>query len=132
MSAIISQSGGGTVLCIDTGLDYNDVMKDTWGHLAPEKGKTYPALILFVRSAWGDALTLDSHFGADLEMSPWLFEKMWAYVWLWLDDHGSAFEPGVWLFDGTYTHGRKQPFKGTVRQMIGDQYLNNLFESRQK
>jgi hypothetical protein len=51
------------------------VMQDTWGHLAPEKNKSYKGSILFCKSAFGGGNTslIDFNF-AFLDSSPWLYD----------------------------------------------------------
>lgn len=58
------------------------VMIDTFGHLAPEKNKTYRGTMLIAKSAFKEreAEIIDFKFDNDLESSPWLFEVLERYV----------------------------------------------------
>lgn len=55
-------------------------LANTWGHLAPEKNKTYKGEVLFCQSAYnGGSLTLiDTKF--DLESSPWFYDSINEYI----------------------------------------------------
>jgi hypothetical protein len=55
------------------------VLKDTWGHLAPVRGKSYRGYIVFTKTAYGDLSIVDSDFN-NLPDSPWLFDAMNDFV----------------------------------------------------
>jgi len=59
--------------------DYNMVMQDTWGHLAPERRKTIPGWITFVTSPFSGCTIVDFEF-ENTPASPWLAEAMVEYV----------------------------------------------------
>lgn len=72
--------------------------KATWGHLAPERNRTYRGYIVFTISAFGDMVVIDSDF-ADLPDSPWLFDAV----------HDFAFE------DEMLIHGAVYRWTGSLR-----------------
>ena len=52
-----------------------EVMKETFGHLAPKVEKQYKGFMVYAHSAYGDIVLIDACF-KDLDDSPWLFENM--------------------------------------------------------
>ncbi len=72
------------------------VMQDTWGHLAPKKGKTYKGIIIYAYGGYGDIVLLDATF-KNLSDSPWLFEAMEDYI----GEHIK--EKGVYKWEGQLT-----------------------------
>lgn len=55
------------------------VMQETWGHLAPKKGRSYKGYMIWAYGGWGDIVLLDAGF-RNLSNSPWLFEAMQEYI----------------------------------------------------
>lgn len=105
-----------------------DVMQDTWGHLAPKVRKVYTGHILFTRGAHaGDYCVIEWTFrlpdGTELDNSPWLFTDMHDKVLDWIrakDDRSG----GIWRFDGTFERlkngrsrwvGKVSPMRVTYR-----------------
>lgn len=90
-------------------LEYrNQILGETWGHLAPEKNKTYTGYIVFTWASYGDLVIIDAHWDG-LEDSPWLYDAMQKFVF---DQHLKAVgivEGGVYRFEGTLKNYR---FKG--------------------
>jgi hypothetical protein len=76
--------------------DYKEkVMQHTWGHLAPDKGKSYQGEILFALGEYGDFVPLRVRFN-DLDDSPWFFQDMMELI------AEEAKEPGIYRFKGEY------------------------------
>ena len=100
-----------------SGGKYQRIMAETWGHLAPKGGTTYPCEMVFAHSEYGDIILISSRIDG-LEDSPWLFEDMNEYI-------GSRFDPpntkkyGVFRFNGTYTKSKngKCRFCGEVTEV---------------
>ena len=72
------------------------VMQDTWGHLAPKINKTYKGTMIYAHSVYGDIVLLYSNF-KNLDDSPWLFEAMQDY----LSEHCE--NEGVYQWEGRLT-----------------------------
>lgn len=52
------------------------VLRDTWGHLAPEAGgKVYFGTIVYTHTEWGHYELISMDFGS-LGSSPWLYDAM--------------------------------------------------------
>jgi hypothetical protein len=56
-----------------------DVIQDTWGHLAPKKGRSYKGYMIWAYGGYGDIVLLDAGFKG-LSDSPWLFGEMQEYI----------------------------------------------------
>src|SRR5687768_11205030 len=88
--------------------NYVAVQEATWGHLAPEKGRTYTGSMLFTQSEYGDIVVIRANFEG-LDDSPWLFEALNNFA----ADH--AIDPGaIYLFRGTFRNYR---FRGPVSKL---------------
>ncbi len=72
-----------------------DVMQDTWGHLAPKKGRVYKGYMIFAHSSYGDIVLLDANF-ENLTDSPWLFEAMQDFI------GENSKDSGVYKWEGYY------------------------------
>jgi hypothetical protein len=83
-----------------------EVLKDTWGHLAPKRNKTHRGFIVFTITTYGNMEMIDNGFDG-LPDSPWLFDAMQEFAFSdWENlEHGT-----VYRFDGTF---RNYEFKGT-------------------
>lgn len=85
------------------------VMKMTWGHLAPRKNKTYRGHIVFAVGCFGDDHLNPTMLSAEfkgLDDSPWFFDAMRDFI----EAHKGA--PGnVYRFDGTF---RNYDFAGQI------------------
>lgn len=89
-------------------LKYQQVQEETWGHLAPQRDRSYPGSMLFAQSQYGDFVILRAEFDG-LDDSPWLFDAMMSFVEKW------AKEPGVvYGFDG---HLKNYEFIGGVEEL---------------
>ena len=85
------------------------VMEATWGHLAPEKGKTYPGHMVFAHAGYGGHLVILESEWKGLDDSPWLFEAMLEFVC------DFPTEPGcVYRFEGKL---KNYEFQGTVQEI---------------
>lgn len=83
----------------------NEVMRDTWGHLAPEPRRKYYGYILVAYAFNGNIMILDWQFES-LEASPWQFQHFVTFVNQYIDRcfrDGIDLEPGnVYRYDGWY------------------------------
>lgn len=68
------------------GIDYHnhrEQLKDTWGHLAPKKNKTYRGRVVYAIGCFGDdklnPTVIDYDFG-DLASSPWFYEALHEFL----------------------------------------------------
>lgn len=61
--------------------NYNVVIQNTWGHLAPNKNTTYRGEILFCKSAYrsGSIILIDTKCD-ELDDSPWIYEAYHEYL----------------------------------------------------
>jgi hypothetical protein len=96
------------------------VMKETWGHLAPKKNVTYRGSFVLAAGCFGnDSLNptvIQCEFkdrrGNDLASSPWFYDHLMDFV---QDDQSNCFLEGtVHRFDGTF---RNYVFEGTFRRL---------------
>jgi hypothetical protein len=54
------------------------VRQDTFGHLAPEKNRSYKGRILFIKSAFcSGSITIVNYDFVGLESSPWLYDAVY-------------------------------------------------------
>lgn len=85
------------------------VMQETWGHLAPKKNKTYRGTILVAVGCYDplNPTILDCQF-KELNDSPWFYEAMQEYLWK------QTFEPGVYRFTGKF---KNYIFEGSIREL---------------
>jgi hypothetical protein len=82
------------------------VQKETWGHLAPKRNKSYSGYIVFSITAYGNMELIDADF-AGLPDSPWLFDAMTEFVF---EDWQSLPHGTVFRWCGTFRNYR---FNGT-------------------
>jgi hypothetical protein len=66
---------------------------DTFGHLAPKKGKKYRGKMLYATGCYRDTIIIKSEFD-ELESSPWRYQAEHDYAY----ENGQA--AGVYLFIG--------------------------------
>jgi len=105
----------------------SQVMKQTWGHLAPSRNKKYRGTIAFAIGMYGsDHLNptviqcdLKTRFGEELDASPWFYDALQEF--LQQHCHMEGFEePGdyqigcVYQFTGFF---RNYVFDGSVKQV---------------
>ena len=76
---------------------YQEVMKDTWGHLAPEPRKKYYGTILIAACDNGDTVIIREKF-PELDGSPWQAEDFSD----WLCRLPIDLADGIYQFDGWY------------------------------
>lgn len=86
-----------------------EVMSDTWGHLAPEKGRTYHGTILFTHGEYGDIVPIKARFD-DLPDSPWFFDDLNDFLF-GLDTQAGT----VYRFEGSYCRQGAPQFVGDIR-----------------
>jgi len=85
-----------------------EVMKDTWGHLAPKSRCTYKGTILYTVGECGDITCIRSEF-ADLDGGPWLHANIQQFMCSnEIDEEAGK----VYRFTGTYSI--KHGFVGTI------------------
>jgi hypothetical protein len=88
-----------------------EVMNDTWGHLAPERGREYVGTVVYTHGCYGDLTIITADFDG-LDDSPWFFEHL--NDWLLDQDDKPG---GVYRFEGTYSHDRKDRFAGETQAL---------------
>lgn len=98
-----------------------EVLADTWGHLAPKRNKAYRGRIVFATGCFGDdplnPVALFCEF-ADLDSSPWFFDAMSEF----LSEQDT--EPGmVYEFTGTF---RNYAFKGKTKTLLNSNITGDL------
>lgn len=89
------------------------VMRETWGHLAPEKDKTYTGRIVFAVGCFAtDRLNPTTLFFKfeELESSPWFYEAMEEWLQSGTFDEGCVYE-----FKGTF---KDYKFEGKIRRIL--------------
>lgn len=102
----------------------NEVLKHTWGHLAPVKGIEYRGHIVFAVGCYDNdhlnPTVLECGFkdadGDDLDDSPWFYDAMTDFLgeFVEIDDGGKAKTGGVYRWDGTF---RNFKFRGKLRRL---------------
>lgn len=90
----------------------NKVLKDTWGHLAPNRNKIYRGHIVFTITTYGDMVIIDKSF-VDLPDSPWFFDAMNEFVF---EDWRSLPEGAVLRWEGTFKNYRFEGLTTTIYQ----------------
>ena len=102
---------------------YQEVMQDTWGHLAPEPGTKYEGYLTFAHSDYSSqgSIIIEARFEG-LDDSPWFFQDLNDYIAdKTKDEKGGA----VFRFDGTYKR-----FKNGRCQFSGVLYKIPLLKRR--
>lgn len=94
--------------------NHEAVLRETWGHLAPIKNRTYRGRIVYVCGCWdsGDLnpTPIVCEFSG-LESSPWLYSA----VNEWLQDLPKHAEGTIYEFKGTV---RNYKFAGKTRVLL--------------
>lgn len=72
------------------------IMQDTFGHLAPKKGRSYKGFMIYAHGEYGEIVLLDAKFKG-LSDSPWLFDAMQDYI------GGHCKDCGVYKWEGRCT-----------------------------
>lgn len=80
---------------------HQEVMQETWGHLAPTPGEEYAGTVEFALGCFGDLAVISVYF-ADLPDSPWLYEDLHNWIWSTEPEEGK-----VYRFEGTYRKGER-------------------------
>ena len=100
-----------------------DVMQDTWGHMAPKVREIYTGHVLFSRGIYaGDYLVNDYDFrladGTELDGGPWFFTDVHDQVLGWIAQKGDL-NGGIWRFEGTFERLKngKSRWRGKVIPM---------------
>ncbi len=93
------------------------VMRATWGHLAPEQGKAYKGFVIFAIGYYDDLnpLPLDVQFKG-LDDSPWFYEALTDFIGKpqWNVTRKRFKSGSVYRFDGTFAN---YTFKGRFRRL---------------
>ena len=89
-----------------------NVMKATWGHLAPSQGRAYKGHIVFAVGIFGsdhlNPTAIACNFRG-LDSSPWFFDAMADFM---TEQRG---KPGcIYRFDGTF---KDYKFVGTIKRL---------------
>lgn len=81
----------------------NAVLQDTWGHLAPQKNRSYKLSILFMVSEYGNTgnTLIDTKLADDLKDSPWLYDAINEEI-----NKHELKDSGVYRIDGTFRNFR--------------------------
>lgn len=88
------------------------VMQETWGHLAPKKNKTYKCSITWALGCFGSEClnpTVLSCEAGELDGGPWFYDALIDFLHEYSEEEGAVFR-----FDGTF---RNYAFKGKVRRL---------------
>lgn len=101
---------------------YRDqIMEETWGHLAPEKGRKYPGHIIFAIGCYGDdplnPTVLQVNFDG-LDDSPWFFESLTRFLsdsQVRGEDRERFKVGGVYRFEGSF---RNYTFRGRFTRVM--------------
>lgn len=76
------------------------VLIETWGHLAPEKGRVYTGWVVFTHGTFGDITVIDFSL-EDLQSSPWFHSDLHDFIGTQIDKKGIS-AGQVWRWDGTF------------------------------
>ncbi len=90
-----------------------EVMAETWGHLAPKKNQTYTGRIVFAVGIYGnDELNPTAIFCEfeGLDDSPWFFDELQDFLYANRGKSGYVYE-----FNGTFRNYR---FKGKIKTLL--------------
>lgn len=95
------------------------VMRDTWGHLAPTKNRTYRGFIVFAIGCYGSDELNPTVLSIDfkgLDDSPWLFDELAEFLGKpqWNTDRKRWKTGCVYRFDGAF---KNYKFKGRFRRL---------------
>lgn len=74
-----------------------EVMEDTWGHLAPNPRRTYTGTITFAHACFGAGMVVIDYDFGDLPGSPWLMEDILDFAFTL-----EAEEYRIYVWQGTY------------------------------
>lgn len=90
-----------------------EVMRDTWGHLAPQKGQSYKGYMIYAHSGYDDIVLIDSGF-KNLSDSPWLYGNMQDFI----AENGER--GNIYRWDGYYKvfTDNRYCFDGIIKKII--------------
>ena len=100
------------------GIDYHnhrEQLKETWGHLAPVKNRTYEGRIVYAIGCYNGVLnpTPLSCVLGKLGSSPWFYEAIHG----WLSDLPEAYRQDACVYEWTGTF-RNYRFDGKIRLLL--------------
>ena len=95
------------IVDVCAGSKRKQVMKETWGHLAPKKGQSYKGYIIYAYGGYGDIVLLDAEF-ENLSDSPWLYEAMQDFI------SRNSKGKGLYIWKGCYSNNC---FTGKLERM---------------
>lgn len=111
----MAQTFGDLLQSIDAH-NQREQMKETWGHLAAEKDKTYTGRVVFAVGCFGDDElnpTPIAYDFAELDSSPWFYEALNEFLQDLPDDQR---KPGcVYEWRGTM---RNYEFTGRIKRLL--------------
>jgi hypothetical protein len=98
--------------------NYNVVMQDAFGHLAPERRKAIPGWISFVTSPYSGCTVVDFGFEGT-ESSPWLAEAIADHVAKLSGRYAIDDEAGMFRWQGSVTMFNNGAFRfgGETRRL---------------
>jgi hypothetical protein len=88
-----------------------DVMQETWGHLAGQRGRSYDGSVVYALGRYGDLAVITAEF-QDLPDSPWFYEHLHEWIWDQKPEEGSAYH-----FKGSYRRDRPCKFEGETTRL---------------
>lgn len=93
---------------------YNAVINNTWGHLAPKPRARHKGHIVFAKTCYNQEVVIESEF-AGLNESPWQYEALHDYIHETLNTK----EEGIYRFDGDVYMclNGKFKFSGTIKKL---------------
>jgi hypothetical protein len=86
------------------------VQKDTWGHLAPRRNKTYHGYIVFSITCYGNMEVIDTDFKG-LDGGPWLYDAIQEFVF---QDWKELREGAIFRWDGTFRNYKFRGLRNTL------------------
>ena len=101
----MSKSGMAEAMMTWEAAERERVYAETWGHLAPAKGRTYPATIVFCKTTYGDYSLIQDN----LPNSPWMYSALQDFI---ADNAGDDGE--ILKFVGTF---RNYKFTGKITKI---------------
>lgn len=117
---------------------YNQVQQETWGHLAPEDGKTYSGEVVFAHSAYGGVTAIllidfSAKDGTPLQDNPWSFEDLSDYIIQWICDQANGCRDGkaIPYSQRINCDGKVISFIGNYKRLkSGDCRITGRFQER--
>jgi len=102
-----------------------DVLKETWGHLAPELGRKYTGWILVAHDCYGGWTILDWEF-ENVPSSPWIAEDIDDFTFGWFDlmDVDDDFPVGVYRYEGWYKKFKNGGYQFQAKPFVQQTIVN--------